>query len=43
LGLSLVKSVVEAHDGKISFKSVEGEGSTFYIDLPAAEGEREAV
>ncbi|PJF25845.1 MAG: hypothetical protein CUN53_10710, partial [Phototrophicales bacterium] len=30
LGLSLVKSVVEAHDGKVSFKSVEGEGSTFY-------------
>lgn len=43
LGLSLVKSVVEAHDGKISFKSVEGEGSTFYVELPAVVGEREAV
>ncbi len=43
LGLSLVKSVVEAHDGKVSFKSVEGKGSTFYIELPAVAGEHEAV
>jgi signal transduction histidine kinase len=43
LGLSLVKSIVEAHDGKISFRSVEGEGSTFYIELPAVVDEREVV
>jgi signal transduction histidine kinase len=43
LGLSLVKSVVEAHNGRVSFKSVEGEGSTFYVELPAAVGEHEAV
>jgi signal transduction histidine kinase len=36
LGLSLVKSVVEAHDGNVWVESVEGEGSTFYISLPVS-------
>jgi signal transduction histidine kinase/CHASE2 domain-containing sensor protein len=34
LGLSLVKSVIENHEGEVWVKSVEGEGSTFYILLP---------
>ncbi len=34
LGLSLVKSVTEAHDGAVWVHSVEGEGSTFYMKLP---------
>jgi len=34
LGLSLVKSVAEAHDGDVWVDSVEGEGSTFYLKLP---------
>jgi signal transduction histidine kinase len=34
LGLSMVKSIVEKHGGKISFKSVEGKGSTFTFWLP---------
>lgn len=37
LGLALSKAIVEAHDGKIGFVSQEDEGTTFYIDLPAAE------
>jgi signal transduction histidine kinase len=37
LGLSLVKSVIEAHDGSIGFKSEESIGSTFYFTLPVVE------
>ncbi|WP_139902086.1 PAS domain-containing sensor histidine kinase [Clostridium thermarum] len=34
IGLSLVKSLVELHGGKISFKSELGKGSEFIITLP---------
>lgn len=34
LGLSLVKSVVEAHEGTVWVESEEGEGSTFFVKLP---------
>lgn len=34
LGLSLVKSVIERHRGKVWFESKEGEGSTFGFWLP---------
>lgn len=37
LGLSLAKSIVEAHGGRIGVKSKEGLGSTFYFDIPIAE------
>lgn len=37
LGLSLVKSVIEAHEGQIDFISEEGVGSTFFFTLPAIE------
>lgn len=33
LGLSIAKSIVEKHGGKIWAKSTSGEGSTFYIEL----------
>ncbi|MEQ8198333.1 MAG: ATP-binding protein [Clostridiaceae bacterium] len=35
IGLSIVKSIVELHDGKISVESSPGEGSVFRIELPA--------
>ena len=37
LGLAIVRHVVQNHDGKISVRSVPGEGSTFRIELPAVE------
>lgn len=36
LGLSIVKSLVEAHGGTITVESVLGEGTTFHVRLPAA-------
>jgi PAS domain S-box-containing protein len=35
LGLSIAKAIVEAHRGRISYHSIEGEGTTFTVDLPA--------
>lgn len=36
VGLALVARLTETMGGKVSFESVEGQGSTFYIDFPAA-------
>lgn len=34
LGLAITKELVEHMDGKVGFESVEGEGATFWVDLP---------
>lgn len=36
LGLAICKSIIEAHKGQIWVTSKEGEGSTFWIRIPAA-------
>lgn len=36
-GLYVVKGAVEAQDGNISFRSEQGEGTTFYVELPLLE------
>jgi two-component system sensor histidine kinase VicK len=37
LGMSIVKTIVEMHNGKISFKSKENKGTTFFIEIAADE------
>jgi PAS domain S-box-containing protein len=36
IGLTIAKMIVELHNGKIWVESLEGEGSTFYFELPNA-------
>lgn len=43
IGLSLVKSLVELHDGRISVESEEGEGSEFIITLPVRQIEQQNI
>jgi signal transduction histidine kinase len=35
-GLAVCKRLVEAHGGKITFKSREGKGTKFIVSLPLA-------
>lgn len=34
LGLYIASYIVDAHDGRISYETQEGKGSTFYVSLP---------
>lgn len=43
LGLSIVRHVLLNHDGTIDVTSVEGEGTTFVVTLPAAPPTKSAV
>jgi signal transduction histidine kinase len=36
LGLTIARSVIEAHGGRISFESASGKGSVFWLELPIA-------
>jgi signal transduction histidine kinase len=36
IGLTICKNIVEKHNGKIWFESQEGQGTTFFIELPIA-------
>jgi signal transduction histidine kinase len=39
LGLAVSRDIVEAHGGRIGFTSEEGEGTTFFVELPGANGD----
>ena len=38
LGLAVSRDIIESHGGEIGFVSTEGEGTTFFIELPGADG-----
>jgi two-component system sensor histidine kinase VicK len=37
LGMSIIKTIVEWHNGRIWFESKVGEGTTFYVQIPGCE------
>ena len=41
LGMSIIKTIVEWHEGKIWFESVENQGTTFFIEIPRGGGSAE--
>ncbi len=43
IGLSITKQIVELLGGKIGFHSIEGEGSTFWVDIRLSENQPLAI
>jgi signal transduction histidine kinase len=43
LGLAVSREIVEAHGGRIGFDSDPGHGTTFWLELPGANGESRAI
>lgn len=41
LGLAISKSIVESLDGGIYFESIEGEGTSFFVELPLSDPKEE--
>lgn len=42
LGLAIVRHIAEAHDGSVGLSSEEDVGSTFWIEVPAVDPERDS-
>lgn len=43
LGLAICRRIMDAHGGEMRVESEEGKGSTFYVTLPAVDGETPAA
>ncbi len=42
IGLSITKQIIELLDGRVGYESIEGKGSTFWIDIPLSSQQAES-